>query len=272
MVVNRSTPGSYAAQENLKPVSAFSASDLPCEACAALQARSASPSSTLSWSSRRWGRSGIAGPTAKRGRRGRRQRSCTRGFASSTSRPPATNRWQMRTARSGRSSTGRSTTTTRFRRSLRDAGTASEDWSDTEVLPHLYEEHGDEMFDRLRGMFAIAILDRRRRRLVLLVTASASSRSFTLRTENTVAFASEINALRAFPGVDLTPDPQAIADFAGLLFVPAPHTIHRGVSALQPGEILDCRLGTRRARDRDATTVSRIQRRAERRGHARSGP
>src|SRR5439155_130098 len=40
----------------------------------------------------------------------------------------------------------------------------------------------------------------------------------------------------------LTPDPQAIADFAGLLFVPAPHTIHRGISALTPGEIIDCQL------------------------------
>jgi asparagine synthase (glutamine-hydrolysing) len=60
--------------------------------------------------------------------------------------------------------------------------------------------------------------------------------------EGFVAFASELNALKLVPGVDLTPDPQAIADFAAVLFVPAPLTIHRGVRALCPGELLDCRL------------------------------
>ena len=116
--------------------------------------------------------------------------------------------------------------------------------SDTEVLPHLYEEHGDAMFTLLRGMFAIAIFDRRKRRLVLARDRFGIKPLFYSADGSRVAFASEINALREFPGVDLTPDPQAIADFAGLLFVPAPSTIYRGISALRPGEIVDCRLGT----------------------------
>jgi len=115
--------------------------------------------------------------------------------------------------------------------------------SDTEVLPHLYEEYGDTMFTRLRGMFAIAILDRRQRRLLLARDRFGIKPLFYSADGNTVVFASEINALREFPNVDLTPDPQAIADFAGLLFVPAPLTIHRGISALKPGDIVDCRLG-----------------------------
>ena len=115
--------------------------------------------------------------------------------------------------------------------------------SDTEVIPHLYEEYGDSMFTRLRGMFAVAILDRPQRRLLLARDRFGIKPLFYSASESRVAFASEINALREFPGVDLTPDPQAIADFAGLLFVPAPHTIHRGVSALSPGEFIDCRLG-----------------------------
>jgi asparagine synthase (glutamine-hydrolysing) len=114
--------------------------------------------------------------------------------------------------------------------------------SDTEVLPHLYEEYGDEMFTRLRGMFAIAILDRRQRRLLVARDRFGIKPLFYSADGSRVAFASEINALREFPGVDLTPDPQAIADFAGLLFVPAPYTIHRGISALRPGEIIDCRI------------------------------
>jgi asparagine synthase (glutamine-hydrolysing) len=115
--------------------------------------------------------------------------------------------------------------------------------SDTEVIPHLYEEYGDSMFTRLRGMFAVAILDRPQRRLLLARDRFGIKPLFYSASESRVAFASEINALREFPGVDLTPDPQAIADFAGLLFVPAPHTIHRGVSALSPGAFVDCRLG-----------------------------
>lgn len=116
--------------------------------------------------------------------------------------------------------------------------------SDTEVLTHLYEEHGDEMFARLRGMFALAILDRRQRRLLLARDRFGIKPLFYSVDGQRLAFASEINALREFPGIDLSPDPQAIADFAGLLFVPAPRTIHRGISALQPGEVFDCRLGT----------------------------
>jgi asparagine synthase (glutamine-hydrolysing) len=127
--------------------------------------------------------------------------------------------------------------------------------SDTEVLPHLYEEYGDAMFTRLRGMFAVAILDRRQRRLLLARDRFGIKPLFYSADASTVAFASEINALREFPDVDLTPDPQAIADFAGLLFVPAPHTIHRGVSALRPGEMIDCQLGND---DRVSTALRRF--------------
>jgi asparagine synthase (glutamine-hydrolysing) len=115
--------------------------------------------------------------------------------------------------------------------------------SDTEVLPHLYEEHGDGMFSRLRGMFSVAILDRRERRLLLARDRFGIKPLFYAHAHDLLAFASEIAALRLVPGVDLAPDRQAIADFAALLFVPAPLTIHRGIRALAPGELLDCRLG-----------------------------
>jgi asparagine synthase (glutamine-hydrolysing) len=115
--------------------------------------------------------------------------------------------------------------------------------SDSEVLPHLYEEYGDAMFLRLRGMFAIGILDRRRRRLLLARDRFGIKPLFYALDEELVAFASEIEALRRIPGVDLSFDPQAISDFAALLFVPAPLTVHRGIRALRPGEFLDCQVG-----------------------------
>jgi asparagine synthase (glutamine-hydrolysing) len=130
-----------------------------------------------------------------------------------------------------------------LRRELEARGHLFRGRSDTEVLPHLYEEHGEGMFSRLRGMFSIAILDRRRSRLLLGRDRFGIKPLFFADCGESLAFASEIGALRHFPGVDLTPDPQAIADFAALLFIPAPWTIHRGIRALEPGTLLDCSLG-----------------------------
>jgi asparagine synthase (glutamine-hydrolysing) len=129
-----------------------------------------------------------------------------------------------------------------LRRELEGRGHVFRGSSDSEVLPHLYEEHGVEMFARLRGMFALALLDRRRRRLVLARDRFGIKPLFYGVGERFVAFASELNALKLVPGVDLALDPQAVADFAAVLFVPAPLTIHRGLRALCPGELLDCRL------------------------------
>lgn len=114
--------------------------------------------------------------------------------------------------------------------------------SDTEVLPHLYEEYGAEMFSRLRGMFTVAVLDRGQGRLLLARDRFGIKPLFYAPGEKCLAFASEINALKLFPDVDLTVDRQAIADFAAVLFVPAPLTIYRGIRALRPGELIDCRL------------------------------
>jgi asparagine synthase (glutamine-hydrolysing) len=115
---------------------------------------------------------------------------------------------------------------------------------DAEVLPHLYEEFGDELFDRLRGMYAIAILDRKRRRLLLARDRFGIKPLFYAQSDGCLAFASRIASLCLCPGVDLTPDAQAIADFASLLFVPAPQTIYRGIRSLEPGELADCALET----------------------------
>jgi asparagine synthase (glutamine-hydrolysing) len=115
---------------------------------------------------------------------------------------------------------------------------------DAEVLPHLYEEFGAELFDRLRGMYAIAILDRKRQRLLLGRDRFGIKPLFYAHGHGFLAFASRIPSLCLFPGVDLTPDAQAIADFASLLFVPAPQTIYRGIRSVEPGELIDCALDT----------------------------
>src|SRR5262249_3069826 len=107
--------------------------------------------------------------------------------------------------------------------------------SDTEVLPHLYEEHGIDMFQHLRGMFAVAVFDAGANTVVLARDRFGIKPLFFAPRRGAVAFASEISALRLFPGVDLTPDKQSISDYAALSFIPAPRTLFRGIEALEAG-------------------------------------
>ena len=121
---------------------------------------------------------------------------------------------------------------------------------DSEVLPHLYEEEGAELFARLRGMFALALWDDSAKRLLLARDRFGIKPLFYAPSADgeNLAFASEIRALRALPGLDASPDPQAVSDLAALLYVPAPATFFRGVRSLEPGHLLDARLEGGRVR------------------------
>jgi asparagine synthase (glutamine-hydrolysing) len=130
-----------------------------------------------------------------------------------------------------------------LRRELEAKGHVFRGTSDTEVLPHLYEEHGPELFSRLRGMFTLALYDVDQRLLLLGRDRFGIKPFFYAAHRHFIAFASELNALRLMPGLDLTPDRQAIADYAAILYVPAPRTIFRGIDALEPGTLLEARLG-----------------------------
>jgi len=110
--------------------------------------------------------------------------------------------------------------------------------SDSEVLPHLYEEYGADLAGHLRGMFAFAILDSRTRTLLLVRDRFGIKPLFHATVPGGLAFASEINALRRFPGVDVTVDGQAAADYAALSYIPAPMTLFRGIRCLEPGQTL----------------------------------
>lgn len=125
---------------------------------------------------------------------------------------------------------------------LEDRGHAFRGHSDSEIFPHLYEEDGIAFAEKLRGMFAAAIYDCRNRTLLLVRDRFGIKPLFYAVTPGRVAFASEINALRLLPDVDLRPDPQAIYDFSTLLYIPAPATFYSGIRALQPGEIVEAQL------------------------------
>lgn len=111
--------------------------------------------------------------------------------------------------------------------------------SDSEVIPHLYEEEGVDFVKKLRGMFALAIFDLRNQTLLLVRDRFGIKPLFYAECKNCMVFASEINAILENPEIDVSPDPQAIFDFVALLYIPAPETFYKGIRALQPGEMLE---------------------------------
>ena len=111
--------------------------------------------------------------------------------------------------------------------------------SDTETIVHLYEEDGPLFARQMNGMFAIALWDRPRRRLVLVRDRLGIKPVYYAHLgDGTLAFASEIKALRLCPGVDTTIDPIALDSYLALQYIPGPRTIHRGIQKLPPGHVL----------------------------------
>ena len=126
-----------------------------------------------------------------------------------------------------------------LRRALQAKGHGFRGRSDSEVLPHLYEEEGPAFVSKLRGMFALAIYDTRTRTLLLARDRLGIKPVFYAPMAHCLAFASEIPPLLELPGVDTQPDRQALYDFAALSYIPAPETFYAGIRALQPGELLE---------------------------------
>ena len=110
--------------------------------------------------------------------------------------------------------------------------------SDTEVLVHLYEEAGDGMVERLQGIFAFAVYDRRRRRLLLGRDRFGVKPLFYACPGGQWIFGSEIKAITALPGFRPTLDRQACYDFLGLGYVPEPATGFAEIAALPKGTTL----------------------------------
>ncbi len=109
---------------------------------------------------------------------------------------------------------------------------------DTEVLVHLYEEYGEAGVHYLRGMFAYAIWDRRRRRLILARDRLGIKPLYYAESGARLVFASELKAL--FAGVSLPRelDPEALDVYLTLQYVPGPRTMLRGIQKLPPGHLL----------------------------------
>jgi len=109
---------------------------------------------------------------------------------------------------------------------------------DTEVLAHLYEEEGDGLLERLEGMFALAIVDLARRRVLLARDGPGMKPLYVARTPRGVAFASETAALFASGLARPAPDLAALDVGLAVGFLPAPRTPFAGVEKLVAGTAL----------------------------------
>ncbi len=125
-----------------------------------------------------------------------------------------------------------------LRAELRSRGHRFRGSSDTEVLVHLYEEHGPEMASRLRGMFAFAIFDRPGNRVLLARDRFGIKPLFYAVHDGQWIFASEMKAILALQGFRPQLDRQACYDFLGLSYIPEPATGFANVSALPKGTTL----------------------------------
>jgi asparagine synthase (glutamine-hydrolysing) len=110
--------------------------------------------------------------------------------------------------------------------------------SDTEALLHLYEEMGDRMLERLRGMFAFALFDRSRRRLLVARDRLGIKPLYWHDDGKRVVFASELKALMLDPSVPRVVDETAIGDYLVHQYVPSPRTIWKGIHKLPPAHRL----------------------------------
>src|SRR5712691_2276511 len=112
------------------------------------------------------------------------------------------------------------------------------DHSDTEVIVHLYEQYGDAFLDRLNGMFAIALWDAPRRRLLLARDRAGIKPLYYASLSDGLVFGSEPKALLAHPEISRDPDPVALHHYFSLKHIPAPLSAFRAMRQLRAGEYL----------------------------------
>lgn len=126
-----------------------------------------------------------------------------------------------------------------LRRELERKGHIFRTQSDGEVICHLYEEHGEDLFERLDGMFAVALWCEKEQKLILSRDIPGEKPLYYVRlTDTELVFASEIKSLVKFPGLDLTLDKQALWDFPTFLWIPEPDTVYESIKALPRGHLL----------------------------------
>lgn len=110
--------------------------------------------------------------------------------------------------------------------------------TDTEIVPHLYQEYGDDFVDHLNGMYAITLWDTRRKRLVIARDRYGEKPLYYGIFDDKLIYASEPKALLAHPSVKPELDMEALRQYLSFDYVPAPRSIYNGILKLPAAHMM----------------------------------
>ncbi len=125
-----------------------------------------------------------------------------------------------------------------IRESLREKGYKFHTESDTEVLPHLYDEYGAAFPEKLNGMFAIALWDSERKTLLLTRDRFGEKPLYYGVFDQKLFFASEPKVLHSHPSFKPQLNLDALNQYLSYDYVPAPHSIYKGINKLPAANTL----------------------------------
>ena len=125
-----------------------------------------------------------------------------------------------------------------LRNELKKKGHHFKSRADTEVIVHGYEEWGDDVVQRLRGMFAFAIWDDNKRRMFLARDRLGIKPLYYLHDKDHLIFSSEIKAILSIPTVKRKLNEEALYHYLTLAVTPAPMTMFQGIEKLEPGHTI----------------------------------
>lgn len=125
-----------------------------------------------------------------------------------------------------------------LRKKLINQGHKFSTQTDTEVMVHLYEEKGEDFLKELNGMFALALWDEKRKKLILARDRMGQKPLYYSLINNTLIFGSELKALFHHPLIKKDIDFNSLNKYLIYEYVPTPQTIIKGVNKLEPGHFL----------------------------------
>ena len=129
------------------------------------------------------------------------------------------------------------------RKDLEKRGHKFETATDTEILPHLYEEHGDALLEHINGMFAFALWDKRKKKLLIARDRFGEKPLYYGVFDGKLIFASELKVLLANPSVKTEINTDALRRFLSFDYVPAPFSIYENIYKLPAAHFLSVENG-----------------------------